>query len=269
VFVDDLDRCRPSYALELLEKIKHFFNVKGLIFVLAIDKNQMCHSMRSLYGVGMDVDGYLRRFIDLEYRLPRASNEEFCKSLCQRFGFASFFKGRTGESQYDERNLVETFSKLSDVFDLSLRVQEQVFSHMSIVLRTIKPNHYIYPVLLATLLILKASAPELYRKFIDRKCDAREVLDFIKKSPGGADFLIKDRTGRLVEAHLIAATHDETELRHIADQYRNQSENDKGPKDNREAARQISGFLAQLAGRDWDGMLDYLAKKVELADRFA
>lgn len=70
-FIDELDRCRPNYALELLEKIKHLFNIEGLVFILAIDKHQVGNSIKSLYGQGMNVDGYLRRFIDLDYHLPQ------------------------------------------------------------------------------------------------------------------------------------------------------------------------------------------------------
>ena len=69
-FVDELDRCRPPYAIALLEKIKHLFNVDGLVFVLAIDSVQLGHSLRSVYGRGMNVDGYLRRLIDFDYQLP-------------------------------------------------------------------------------------------------------------------------------------------------------------------------------------------------------
>ncbi len=72
-FIDELDRCRPTYALEVLEKAKHLFNVNGIIFVLAIDKEQIGHSIRSVYGMGMDMDGYLRRFIDMDYRLLEPS----------------------------------------------------------------------------------------------------------------------------------------------------------------------------------------------------
>jgi len=50
--VDELDRCRPPYALELLEKIKHLFSVEGLVFVLAIDRQQLGESVRCLYGQG-------------------------------------------------------------------------------------------------------------------------------------------------------------------------------------------------------------------------
>src|SRR5690606_14014056 len=40
-FVDELDRCRPNYAVSILEQIKHFFSVPNIVFVLSIDKGQL------------------------------------------------------------------------------------------------------------------------------------------------------------------------------------------------------------------------------------
>ena len=37
VFIDELDRCRPNYAVSYLETIKHVFDIHGLVFVLAVD----------------------------------------------------------------------------------------------------------------------------------------------------------------------------------------------------------------------------------------
>lgn len=65
LFIDELDRCRPIFAIEILEKIKHFFNVDNVIFVIAIDKEQLSHSIGSVYGDGIDSSGYLKRFLIL------------------------------------------------------------------------------------------------------------------------------------------------------------------------------------------------------------
>ena len=62
VVIDELDRCRPSYAVELLEVAKHLFSVDHIVFVLAINRSELAHSIRSLYGSNFDGDGYLRRF---------------------------------------------------------------------------------------------------------------------------------------------------------------------------------------------------------------
>lgn len=70
VLVDELDRCRPAYALELIETVRHLFAVKGVVVLLAINREELCHSIQSLYGTEFDTDRYLRRFIDLPCTLP-------------------------------------------------------------------------------------------------------------------------------------------------------------------------------------------------------
>ena len=65
IFIDELDRCRPTFAIETLERIKHIFDVPGFVFVLSVDKDQLSHSVKGLYGQDMDSQGYLRRFFDI------------------------------------------------------------------------------------------------------------------------------------------------------------------------------------------------------------
>jgi KAP family P-loop domain len=69
LFVDELDRCRPLYALELLERVKHLFDVSGVAFVLGLDLDQLAHGVRAVNGGSFDAPGYLRRFIDHRQRL--------------------------------------------------------------------------------------------------------------------------------------------------------------------------------------------------------
>jgi len=38
VFIDELDRCRPPYAIKVLEAVKHFFSVPNVVFILSLDK---------------------------------------------------------------------------------------------------------------------------------------------------------------------------------------------------------------------------------------
>jgi predicted KAP-like P-loop ATPase len=84
-FIDELGRCRPDFAIALLERVKHLFSVAGIVFVLGIDRGQLAHSVRALYGTGMDADGYLRRFIDLVFTLPPPDARAFCQFLFNRF----------------------------------------------------------------------------------------------------------------------------------------------------------------------------------------
>lgn len=91
--IDELDRCRPTYAVELLEEIKHFCTVEGIAFVLSIDKIHLASSVKGYYGSEhINTDEYLRRFIDLEFTLPKPSIKEFSEYLYEYYSFDDFFR---------------------------------------------------------------------------------------------------------------------------------------------------------------------------------
>ncbi|WP_283704371.1 KAP family P-loop NTPase fold protein [Clostridium perfringens] len=77
IFIDELDRCKPTYSIQILETIKHLFNLKNYIFVISLDKEQLSHSIKTIYGEHMDSDGYLRRFFDLEYTLSTSATRDY------------------------------------------------------------------------------------------------------------------------------------------------------------------------------------------------
>lgn len=77
IFVDELDRCNPIYAIKTLEIIKHLFGISNIIFVLSVDKKQLENSVKRIFGTNDgDVNGYLRKFIDVDFQLPDTSNEQ-------------------------------------------------------------------------------------------------------------------------------------------------------------------------------------------------
>ncbi|MFW5490124.1 MAG: KAP family P-loop NTPase fold protein [Desulfovibrio sp.] len=89
-FVDELDRCEPSYAIQLLETVKHLFSIPGIVFVLAVDKNKLGDMVRVRYGGFSNeedstrfADGYLRRFVDVEYEIQEPSIEMFIEYLTE------------------------------------------------------------------------------------------------------------------------------------------------------------------------------------------
>lgn len=79
-FIDELDRCRPKFAIDFLEIVKHFFNVENAVFIIALDKDALANSIRHCYGQDFDGDHYLSRIFDLELKLP-ARDEKFYEKL--------------------------------------------------------------------------------------------------------------------------------------------------------------------------------------------
>ena len=62
ILIDELDRCRPNYAIELLENIKHIFDIPGIVFIVATDSKQLSHSINAVYGSKFASEKYLKRF---------------------------------------------------------------------------------------------------------------------------------------------------------------------------------------------------------------
>lgn len=70
VVIDELDRCKPTFAIQTLEVVKHLFDIENVVFLFAVDIQQLSHSISSVYGQGFDSVGYLCRFFDYIAKMP-------------------------------------------------------------------------------------------------------------------------------------------------------------------------------------------------------
>lgn len=155
IFVDELDRCNPMYAIKTLEIVKHLFGISNIIFVLSVDKKQLENSVKRIFGTNDgDVNGYLRKFIDVDFQLPDNSNEElihyhlhnlwdkidkFVKSdryynynLQRRidsFGFA-----RNMDVMQEQNVLSHLISEITNILEFSARDIEKYFMRFNLFL---------------------------------------------------------------------------------------------------------------------------------------
>ena len=114
--IDELDRCRPSYAIELLEVAKHLFSVDHIVFILAVNRAELAHSIKAVYGQDFDAQGYLRRIFDLDFRLATPDRGQFIESV--------LYANRLDDSADSEaiRKVLSDFSvRLISVFGRLLR----------------------------------------------------------------------------------------------------------------------------------------------------
>lgn len=81
VFIDELDRCRPTYAVEMLERIKHYFDDERIIFVFSVNREQLAHTISNCYGSNFDAEKYLNRFFDFCFELPALDIQASLQSL--------------------------------------------------------------------------------------------------------------------------------------------------------------------------------------------
>lgn len=144
--IDELDRCRPDYAIQTLERIKHHFDVPGIIFIIATDHGNLPAAVQTVYGAHVNGEEYLRKFFDFEYHLSPASRDAVTKYLLNSAGLGlqskSTLEGIVGhpstfdikqlnEEQVEELDRIEYgsfFTAMSSAFRLSPRDQIRAFT---------------------------------------------------------------------------------------------------------------------------------------------
>lgn len=209
VVIDELDRCRPSYAVELLEVAKHLFRVDHIVFVLAVNRSELAHSIRSLYGSSFDGDEYLRRFFDIDFQLPAPNDrEKFITALLNAIRIDQYFE-RTQDQQgqadaNNARKLLQVFFAKSD---LSLRKIEQAIHRLGLVLASLRSDRASFAIVVVVTLILRTIDSDLFLQFIRGEISDEDVADELFNRPWAKE-LREVYAGQLAEAVIIAGSED-------------------------------------------------------------
>jgi len=268
LIVDELDRCRPDHAIRVLETIKHLFTVPGIFFVLATDSRQLANAVRHTYGLGISAEGYLRRFFDLTLELPEPDTRQFVALQFEKFGFDDFFSKRTsGVLRYDKQHALHALVALFQATNCSLRDQEKCLTLLGFAIRSTDDNHYLHPLLLCALIVLKVKNPDLYRGYCAGEKGYAEVLSYFCESPFGQRFFKSDRGySSVIEAYLAAAPdsrHDGVAQR----LFKARSEDESLPIEERKRAEDILRTITNFDFRGSIGSLSYVAQKIDFVAR--
>lgn len=270
IFIDELDRCRPTYAIELLERIKHIFGIDGLIFVLAIDKTQLSESIKSQYG-NIDTDNYLKRFIDMEFSLKNLKTDQFCHYLYMSiYEFDKLITSKNIKKEYgpflDELAMIKY---LSSSLKLTLREIEQIFIQLNIVFSTIEPRFFeVHFRLIVLFLILKMKLPNDYEALKNGDIEEEKLINVL------VDEKVKDESKDLeiiIKASILATSKNETELYAVLQV---QLEILNEMKDDSEKYRQewLTNILefgyGQFKQYKLNQSVDTVIKKIEFLDSF-
>ena len=137
VLVDELDRCRPDYAIAMLEVIKHFFDTKNFVFVVATDTEQLENSIQAVYGVKFDSKAYLRRFFNRKAELGPPAISSFLKQYTFETPANVTFYPRNQHLHHG--TLIETFhlNLIYEAFNLGLRDLDQLIAKYQSCIRAI------------------------------------------------------------------------------------------------------------------------------------
>ena len=187
--VDELDRCRPTFAIELLERVKHIFDVPNLVFAFGLNRDELSNV-------------YLRRFFDFEFNLPQVDSRGFAEQLIDRFQLAHVFQGLSDMARdqvhlQDYDNYRTIFPRLWSALGLSLRDIDYGIRLLALLTRSLRPRTLTYPFLLVVLIAMKFKKPEFYRSLITGDFRTSEIMDYIDEELKGD--LVDDNLTRFLD----------------------------------------------------------------------
>lgn len=276
IFVDELDRCRPDYAISLLERIKHFFNVQNIIFILGIDKEALSNSIRVIYGEQTDINGYLTRFIDIEYKLKESNREIFIKYLLDRYKFQDIFNSRICfENVVSVERDIKEFTKIIISamigFKLSLRDIEKVIVQIYMLLKA-NFKDYIYPYPLILLLVIKRINKDMYNKIKSNQIFYMQFENIIADYNTETAKWIESNDSSMFKAYSIWLLNDVDEINKLK-KYVEEASQKNSYDDKNVRCLELYNWIVSNKGYpmtfyDYNGIKNHLCRMVELYDDF-
>jgi len=162
IFIDELDRCKPNFAVNLIERVKHFFDVPNIVFVLLLNREQLEKAVKGVYGSDTDASTYLGKFVNFFFALPKPTQEglnyeyrlkSFINETMKKYKFT-----RGNDSHEGFLNHLEIWSKC---FNMSLRDIEKAVALYSFSGITGEISW-----ILTYLIALKIKEPKLFRNLV-------------------------------------------------------------------------------------------------------
>lgn len=205
IFVDELDRARPDYAVQFLEVIKHLFDIKGICFIIAINKEQLERSVKQLYG-NLDFNNYYARFITNELELTKPDEDNICqyiKELQNRYNWNALFPNNVLYSASDR------MEELCHVFTMTPRHIEYFFRTVALYasISPEKTQNLFYTDILIIMIAIKVVNPNLYRKLGTHSCnneDFKYIINTLERKNLRSNKLIKSKSQYNTDGNFIA-----------------------------------------------------------------
>lgn len=186
IFIDELDRCKPSYAVKLLEKIKHYFGDERVTFVFSINLEELQHTIKHYYGNTFDACRYLDRFFDMRISLPPADMDRFYQNV----GLSSRYL-----LEYVCRRVIEVYNlQIREITRFYGQVRVAVYepTHESrkwdFSFGDGKARHMLFMYIVPIIVGLRIVDISLYNEFVEGK-NAQPLIDIYKESYIGTRLL--------------------------------------------------------------------------------
>lgn len=204
LFIDELDRCRPSFAVRLIERVKHFFDVPNLVFVLLLNRDQLEKAVKGVYGSETDATAYLGKFVNFFFRLPKRTSIGLIRNDHVKAYVSHMIRRYNFEGSGDYHGFQEKLSFMATAFNLSLRDIERAVALYAFSQPSGFLNDY-----LAYFIALKIAKPPLFQSLINNDkmahAEAKNIIDSLineKGRSGQRDDFFLTVLSELHEAHI-------------------------------------------------------------------
>lgn len=186
LFIDELDRCRPDYAIDMLEIIKHVFDIPEVKIVLVTNLAQLRAAVNHRYGDIVDSHKYLDKFIRLVYTLPKKSSPNDPSVSIQYFRDKVEQSNNLKQAFSDSDYYLTLIDTILDSNSVSLREIETIIRNLEIYFYLQSGINYdfTHKILVITTILLHCLKPSLLQDLLNWRADANELARFIK---GGTD----------------------------------------------------------------------------------
>lgn len=174
VIIDELDRCRPDYALRVLETVRHLFDVSNVIVVLAVNLEELCHAVQSIYGPTFTADRYMRRFADQYVALTKPDEQhltQFLEHTLEMAGLGTRVSATRSGGGIDTA-AGRVLQLAIEAVGCNIRDLEQAIFRTVVPLASTRSSRMPYPsrmpptLVVAALTVLQVIAPDAYARIM-------------------------------------------------------------------------------------------------------
>ena len=171
ILIDELDRCLPEYQIKVLETLYHIFNIPNLILIIAIDKLQLEHTIKQMFGEQTNVSTYLSKFIQYEIDLPEDQNNFYYQTLI------SF--------PYQNAEIKNSCVKMFEIEKIPVRDSMQVIKELNLIcngktqIQELIQHFNWYPLFICLILIIKKLYNLIYKKYFYN--DMKDIIPSTNK----------------------------------------------------------------------------------------
>ena len=177
--VDELDRCRPPFALGLLERVKHIFSVENVCFVLVAHLRELANAVERSYGI-TDGVGYLEKFYQFRVQLPRLTQRHRggqCATYLRHL--VDVMNVESDDGRFLELT-ADVLASLGEAYELSLRTLERIALNMALVFRATNQQYLRLASIVGGLCVMRIVDDELYAKARKGQLNDEDALAFMK-----------------------------------------------------------------------------------------